>query len=405
MSVHIRCALSALVLTACNVGSPIVDKFGSGDFMISCNVPPPCEPLAPIVVPRHQAVPFDMDACQARCGADEEQNPCGPASTDSLPLSAACQRIAPPALLSDEDDTSELTLSEVEWRDLNIVLKADKPVAVTVSGGALQRVSFTLTGPIALRIEHASSVQELRIAGTGSEQGAPSFELVAGSCETLSVGTALKAFPGEVILRGLNLQDVDVRADAVTLESSLLSNAVVRAGSFTLNDASINHTRVEADRSVISAFDAGDSELSFCGDARMFEGTAVRSAITVCEGTTLRMYGSNLFSGSLDGPTELVAAALENTRVAVSQATSIISYESRISAANMCSNTELIALGRRSGIRCSACSDELLERDSVCALDESKDMLMQNYCRPWNDADPLPECGEDLPRRPDRFRE
>jgi hypothetical protein len=116
------------------------------------------------------------------------------------------------------------------------------------------------------------------------------------------------------------------------------------------------------------------------------------------------MFGSEFNSGSLDGRFELAETNMTNVALAPNTPTRVLAYGSHLTANQLCSNLELLALSADSDIKCSGCVDRPEDEMPACMLAVTEDMLLDNYCPAWKELDQLPQCAEDLPANPHRVR-
>ena len=408
---RMRALMIALVSAACNVGNPLVDKFEleEGIPHLQCNLPPRCVPWTITVEPPdHQAERISLRPCMKVCGfGDIEQDGCPPEPpVTSLLTSAVCKDIEPTPI-QPEPEQSELSWSGMEWQDVNLVLLAERPLRIRWSGGHLQHVYIELHGPIELYMEQLEQLEDVRFQAEATPAGKPYIELADMGGQNLSLGVEDKPLGGSLKLRAVHLKDLDMRADSVAIENSLLELASLRVGDLTLTDVTLHGGIIDAKQKTrMSVFTVDDAYLDLCGDARLVGGTVGRSIVKVCADAMLRVYNSILASCSVDGSFELDDTSLDYAALGASEATRIVAFNSRVNSAQICENTQLLALGRSSSIKCSGCSRDLdSETQPSCAFDESLGPLLANFCPLWVDLEMLPMCEDDsLPASPDRIR-
>lgn len=405
---RMRALMIALACVACQVGSPLVDEIEleQANPHIQCNLPPRCERWTVAAdPPNHQAERISLKPCMKICGwADIDQDGCPPEPpVTSWLTSAVCKDIEP----KSDPEQSELSWSDMEWQDVNVVLRAERPLRIHWSGGHLQHVYIELHGPIELYIEQLELFEDVRVQAEGTSAGKPYIELADMEGQTFSLGVEDKPLAGSVKLRAVHLKDFDLRADTLTIENSLLELASLRVDTLTLTDVTLHGGVIDAkEKTRMSVFLVDDSQLDLCGDARLVAGTVARSTIKVCKDALLRVYNSTLASCSVDGSFELDDSSLDYAALGVNDATRVVAFNSRVNSAQICENLQLLGLGSSSSIKCSGCSRELdSETEPACALDESLDKLLANFCPRWTELEMLPLCEQDgLPAGPDRIR-
>lgn len=301
----------AIACTACHVGEPLVDETDAepGAIRITCNMPPGCMPVERGEAPQLAAIPVRVE-CEQTCiwqTASGTSESCPPSTLERLPSSAHCMNIA----LEPGAGSSELHVDDVDWQDVNLPVRAQTPLTVSLRGGNLVRVYIELEGPITLRMETLQQFTDLRIVGRANARGAPRVELRAERGYELSVGTIHAPFPGEIRITAGVYENIDVHAEAFTAESVSMNGARLRSDTITLTDVTLERGLIDTQHALWSAFVATDAALRFCGDARLITGQMARCAITTCEGSSVRMYNDSFVSGSLDGDFELSDTNLE----------------------------------------------------------------------------------------------
>jgi hypothetical protein len=401
--------LFALALSACTVGLPLVEQFDPEVPMpeILCHTPPPCAALAPVRSPDHPAKPVSLSGCRRPCALGDDvlgDGLCRPeAAKNTLPVSAMCQEIE----VQPTAETQTLSLTEVDWADINLTVAAQRPLLISIAGGKLQRVYMTLRGPVEVQLDQLAQLEDLRLVGSGNTAGAPRVVLTAARDATnISSGDAHGPFHGELAFRALQLANLDLRADVLTVESAFIDDASLRADTLELSDVTLQRTLIESTHTQATVFEAQDSSLDLCGDALLIQGRFARTAVTACDEARVHLYVSNLGSSSLDGPLELSDVNLENVRLGVSEPTRIVGFDLRMASDHLCRNVALLSFGGASTIRCSSCAEEFEDAPPACQVQYVKNLLDDNHC-PGLDkdsVDELPECEADVPRKPQRVR-
>jgi|GEM_PF-3859831 len=393
-----------ITCAACQVGDPLVDVTDAepGRIRITCNLPPGCMPVERGEAQQLVAIPVRVE-CEQTCiwqTAGGDTVSCPQNILERLPSSAHCMNVN----LQLSANTSELRVDGIDWQDINVPLRAQRPLTVTLQGGSLQRVYLELEGPITLRMTGLQQFDDLRIVARASVHGSPQIEIAAERGNELSVGSAEVMFPGEIKITAGVFENIDLHTETFTAESVIMKGARLHANMITLTDVTLERGLVDTDHALWSAFVATDAALRFCGDARLITGQMARCTITACEGSSVRMYNDSFVSGSLDGDYELSDTNLENTQIAPLAATRVFAYATNLTSVNMCEQTQLVVFGAASRIKCSACAETLQQNLPVCAVEEPDEKWLQNYCPGWTDATTLPFCSGDTPIRANRAR-
>lgn len=393
-----------LACAACNVGEPLVDVAEPGDGMIKimCNLPPGCMPVTRGEAKQLSAIAVSL-ACEPACvwqTSSGDSAVCPESALDRLPQSAHCIEMK----LAARESEALLQVDDVDWQDVNVPLRADKPLTLVLGRGNLQRVYLELEGPITVRMESLENFEDLRIVGRANAHGAPSVDIAARSGKELSVGSPSALFPGEIKLASGVYEDIDVNAETFTAESALLRGTRLHAEMTMLTDVTVERGLIDTEHALWSAFIATDLGMRFCGDARLITGQMARCSITPCEGTNVRLFNDSFVSGSLDGDFETSDTTLQNVQLGPVAATSIFAFNSALLEVNMCEHTEELILGDATQIKCSACDESLLDNFPVCAVNELEEKWLKNYCTAWSADDALPECPEGAQTRAPRAR-
>ncbi|HET8937637.1 MAG TPA: hypothetical protein VFN67_29540 [Polyangiales bacterium] len=396
----------ALACAACTVGNPLVDEFmpDDGMFKIQCALPPRCILWSlPEEAPSHPVEMVALNTCMKLCAwGDIQQNGCPQEAWESSLLkNAVCKGME--LKLTSED--SELSWSGMDWQDVNLVLRADRPLRVSWHGGRLQHVYIELHGPIELHMDQFELFEDVRFQAEASPAGKPFIEVADVEGKTLSLGTEDKPLAGTFKLRAVHIGDLDIRADSLIIENTLVEKASIRADSLTLTDVTLHGGLIDAKNARMSVFDVDDATLEFCGDARLVAGSIVRSNVKACPESVLRVYNSKFGSCSVDGSYELDDTSVEYVALGVNDATRVVAYDSRVSSTAACSNLGLMALGAGSTLKCSGCSEQFSDdTQPACVIGEIEGALLKNYCKLWAHLEELPVCQEELPSAPDRIR-
>lgn len=401
-----RALLIALACAACHVGNPLVDEFDPDEGIpkIQCNLPPLCVPwVLGQEPPDHSAEAVSLKPCMKLCGfGDIEQDGCPQEQkVTSLPTTAVCKDLEPKLMPGEEQ-----RWDGIDWQDVNLVLRADKPLRVSWVGGRLQHVYIELHGPIELYMEQLEVFEDVRLQAEATPAGKPYIELADMGGKTVSVGTKDNSFAGNIKLRAVQLNDLDLRADSLTIENSLLELAGLRADSLMLTDVTMHAGLIDAKNARMSVFVVQDAQVELCGDVRLVAGTLVRSTVKACPDSLLRIYNCTVGSASLDGAFELDDTTLEYVAVGVNESTRVLAYDSRVSSTAVCEKTELLAMGGGSTLKCSGCTEVLNspEAQPACTLNDPPEKLLKNFCKTWTELGVLPLCEGELPASPDRIR-
>lgn len=410
MSSRTWLAVLPLMAAACAIGSPLVDDETSGNGLgtLECNHPPACAPLTWPALSLPAAKPLELESCadEAQCtpsaaSSDEPSSSssmsCGGELLQALPLVATCSR----ASLRAPAGVSELDYDGSSWSRLELSVEAEAPLQITLRHPELRSVDLRLVGPVRLQLEDAK-LEDVRIAGAASAQGTPQLTFVRVEAHELRIGQAEREFDGAVSMRGCDLSPVELYTRELTTESVKLRLGGLRAGSLSAADTSFTDLDVQADRSVLSAFETEHCQLRLCNYASLISGKLNSSHVTSCDGTTVRLYSTIVTSGALDGAFETDDSDFENSILGAVESTQIQAFQSRFVSDALCDSLGLLALDPASLIRCSGCDPGFEHGSAACELPAPPDApspVHGNYCASLRLREHLPQCDADLPLR------
>jgi hypothetical protein len=410
MSARIWRAALPLVAAACGIGSPLVDDESSLDGVgaIHCNYPPACGPLSWPTPGLPAAQPLELESCadEARCApaaasSDEQSSSpgvsCGDELLQALPLVATCSR----ATVRVPAGVSELDYDGSSWSRLVLRVEAEAPLQITLRHPELRAVDLQLKGPVHLQLEDAQ-LEDVRIAGESAARGGPQLTFVRLAAQQLRIGAAERSFDGALSMRGCELSELALYVREITTESVKLGVGIVHAQSLSASDTSFANIDVQAEHSLLTAFETERCQLRLCNYASLISGRLNASHITGCEGSVVRMYSSIVTSGALDGEFESDDSDFENSILGATASTQIQAFQSRFSSDALCDSLGLLALDPASSIKCSGCDPGFEHGTAACELPAPPDAaspVHANYCASLRLREHLPHCDPDLPLR------
>ena len=402
---------TSLLCAACAVGSPLVDDslLIDGVGGLQCNAPPACEPLRWTAASLAEAQPLELESCadDARCTpegassddpATESAAACRSELVRSLPLVAMCSR----ATLHAPADLESLDYEGASWSRFELSVEAQAPLTIGLRRPELRAVRVRLKGPVTLQLEDAR-MEDVRIDAERSAHGAPQLALVRSDAQQLRLGQPQQPFDGSVTMRGCTLEQLELYVSELTAESVHFDRGVLQADSLRASDAGFVELDVSSQRSVLAAFETEHCRFRLCNYASLIDGMLNRSNLVSCDGTSVRLYGSIITSGALDGTFETDDSDFENTILGAGARTQILAFQSRFSSDALCDGLELLALDATSTVKCSGCQSSFQDGGRSCELPgagpDAASPVAANYCPALVAKRHLPQCDPDLPPR------
>jgi hypothetical protein len=408
---------------ACNVGAPLVDKLQPGDGpipVVACTPAPACKPLAELETTTRRALAVSLDDCAnpligSTCatasfdaagqvpplkmqGVRADQLPTGCGRTLSqLPQQASCDAMR----IAYGPDSGGVALDAVDWSHSNLAISASAPLRVELRAARLTNVFVQLTGPVLLRIDRAAQLDDVRIGGAESSDGAPSVELLQSNGQAVAIGDDELAFAGALSLRDVTLSDSVLAPDQLELQSVSLAHVHVVTQTLTGTDARLSDTRIDADTALLSAFSAVRARMRFCDGATLVAGEIRESGLAGCaDSGALRLYKTTILSSALDGVIESDSSHWETTRVGAVAPSTVMLFESDVASTRFCNAVSKLAVGYQSHISCSHCQRLFAEPDELCSIpspgpettyEANACPLLTNMPAPLECSDPSPE--------------
>jgi hypothetical protein len=426
-------ALSLMLVCACDqVGAPLVDMHG-GSINIpiaSCSKPPECTPLEPMEQPLQRVERMDL----ARCGTFEpaqcadatsepvpapadapadfdggvpddlggsgdvtsvptSQRPCA-GDVSELPRQLNCQHVISRNASARDDEL----ISDASWADFNLTLQSDVPRTVVLGHAELKNAFIELQGPVTLRIESSDEVASLRIAGSASAAGAPRIELVAVSGSELVIGDDRAAFAGAIDIRNSRLSGVQLYAEQLATESSLLEDGRLDTPLLIATDMELTELVIGLERGVLSSARVDRVQFTRCDELTFVASHVFASDIPACTGLPVRLFGTSVSEGALDGIFEGDDCHLDGVRVGTRSASELRLWTSTINATSFCPQLQRLTMAGASKMQCAFCASPTFAADSACELPKAKLGFSLNLCEGFEPGAELDLC-EDPPLR------
>jgi hypothetical protein len=409
MSVRLT-LMAAWALVACSqVGAPLVDEWPGGEPAqeVLCT-PPPCAALPELTLDERPDAPIDLAGCagqpSAPLGSDGRPGPAGPDAADARDLSelaaqASCETLS--AAQSSDDAHDDVTLMAANWSRVNLSLASDSERQLLLREATLAQVFIRLEGPVLLRIERSRDISGLRVLGVATAAGSPRVELEQVHGSGVVIGAADQRFAGSVALRDTTLAGSQLEVDELSLESVVLTQSAIDASSMLAIDTSLMDGTLVSESARLATFSGQHTRLRFCGESALFGSELHDSTIAGCDDSALiRLYGSKLISGSLDGQIESDQAYFEHVRIGASAKTSLVMFGGQAHSSAFCATIDKAEFGFAAAVSCSTCDDAFTQPDVACDLPASAPpQFMENSCELLKDKPPPVDCRAPYPER------
>ena len=376
--------LCSVLLGACDkVGAPLVDRLPAGPpepLVVPCTPPPECDAPAPSADthPPVAVTPIDLVACGTarsrtctlREPAEAVEVATAAPSLDSdagalpeVPIASCAQQLAFGDGADVQCEAIELVaeggdhlITGLTLRSVNLSIRASRPTTLTLQGATLDAVYAELQGPITLRVEAAREVASLRAVTSASDLGEPQLELLQVDATGLqTAGTADAYFAGTLRLDQVELQDAQLLAERMELQSVALDSGRIGAGQLTTTDVQISNTTLALEDAVLSATRLTGTTFESCDTLVLVASRVRTSTLVPCSGPPARVYASEVLASHADGRFESDSSLWEGVAFGSSADTELIGFSGALRSVNFCQAALRPELGGSLALRCSKC--------------------------------------------------
>lgn len=409
MSARFGCHMALVLLCfACDgIGRSVVGEHYGRFDVPECDPALPCEPLT-MVEPENvpdSASAIDLRVCEPAgtlCQSSKTPSSAGrvQCALEASELertfeeSTELREVGCSALrLTHTRASGEPAVVRIEpeaWRQAHLEVETDEPATLELAGGLIEHVSLALRGPITLRVLDTDELRDLRVVANDAPVQIELTRVRAGR-------VAIEAPESAVLLRRSSLDAVAISAQRIDLESSYVSDAVLRGEWLNAADATLLRVSSEIERSVLSACDATMLRLSGCRSFTSVQGHFTDVQLSACS-EEISIYGSALINAQLEGSLLLDAASLGSVVLGLGEVGPIAAWDTSFNNVTFCADQHSLSFGGSSSARCAHCDlapepvspDACLVSGSDARVESSPscDML----------AAP-PRCGDPQPER------
>lgn len=414
------------MLAACDVvGAPLVDRVAASmpppPLTLPCTAPLECaapEP-GPDAHPRVDVRPIDLVVCgmarsrtctlrdtadaaevatvDADADADAGVEPGVPVTscTPQLGLDDAGAQCETLELIAEGGDhvVTGLTL-----RSVNLSVRASRPTTLTLEDATLEAVFVLLEGPITLRLEAARSVDTLRAVTSASGDGQPRLELLDVDATHLQAGTVETPFGGALLFDQVELEDAQLLAEHMELQSFALEGGRIEAQELSATDAQFSNAILALDDAVLSAFTLTATTFERCHTLALIAGKLYASTLIPCAGPPVRVYATEVIASRADGRFESDGSLWERVAFGASADTELVAFGGQLRSVNFCDAAGSPKLGDGLSVSCSKCDGWGPSSTPPCRLSDHELSFSPNYC-PLLDVRTFAVCPEPTPER------
>jgi hypothetical protein len=425
-----RVAYASLTLLAlcggCRVGDPLVDQKEprppGGINIAACKRPElesehaSCETEADIAISRSAAKPLHWQICNVMCGTgqpDVETDDVGQGgalaapiaclpteSFDAAPsarLMCTSKRFAVEPLPTTATHAMN-TVTGARWQSSNIVLEADAPAELTISGSELSDVRLHLIGPVTVRFQDATTLVRVSISSASPDARVALDEV---DPEDLTIGDSDQPFAGHVAARHSEIVEASWVIESGELDSASISEAFVDARDLVSNDGLLFDVTLALGHALFAPTAMEVVDIESCQSLSIFGSELGHVAIPSCSDEPTRIYASKLTGGSLDGAVHGDSSKLDQVRLGQKEPSDLVLWAVSVTSSVFCDELESLKVSP-SSVQCSSCTERALDpRDKGCLLPDDtfeliEDLGRQNFCE---ELDTLERCPAPLPVR------
>jgi hypothetical protein len=283
-------------------------------------------------------------------------------SVDSFPRADCdCKNYA---VQLHESSATPLVLDTGSFHHCRLQLSADRPSTLALTGVKLDDVAITLNGPVDLRLSEAQ-LASVRVRGSSTNAGDPSLRVNRSQVVRLALANDQDT-PTELRVLDSFLADSFLQASSVQFESVALNQSTLSAQEFEASDLMVGRSVLKLDHALFSASNLNAVTIEKCGRVRLIGGEMARVEIASCR-EPLQLYDMIVTSSLLDGALELDDADISTSSLGTREATSLLSYNSRLVNLTLC---DRVGGARLAGglADCVACEGPLVSGEaSVCS--------------------------------------
>lgn len=301
---------------------------------------------------------------------------------------------------ADADVTVDLVrLPRVHWRHSNVAIDSARPITLELATATLEDVWIELRGPIKLRVSEDSTLSDVRMRMADTRDGAPRVDLRDSHAGRLAIAPEGEGSSAGLSLARMHLDQADLSAHDLTMESVAANGLRIDAGELTSADGWFNGVDLAFDRGLIASLTAHEVNVSRCGQLTLVNGTFEHSTLPACGDGPTRLYGVAITNAMVDGDIDGDHALFDRVRFGVHEDLEITGWDSTFTSVNFCRHTKAARFGNLPTVKCSECADEKSDLDPhACQAPGTMVTSVKNFCEVLNEQ-PLPLCPAPAPER------
>jgi len=360
--------MNALLATcwACTVGEPLIDR-----------VPPVAE----------KSESSCMTATD-RCYAEYSIRNTMPAAL-ALAASSCESGSLDPAL--DEGDAApscDQPPAGGDWRDRDVLLRAEDPIEVVIAGGvAVRNVRITIDGPVTLLVHDVSTLEQVQIASASPEAEIVLDQVVA---EQLIIGDAAQPFAGQLYAKQARIHRLSMVGASLDLDATMIVDSFLSVDALNSADGFLLDVVVEVGDALFAPSRLETVHFARCGSLSFFGGTQNGTTVPRCSNAPTRYYNVTVMNGVVDGAVHGDSGRFLAVQLGRFERSDYQLWGVALSGVLFCDGAK--SLRSTYGITGSGCTGAAFgEPDDVCNLWDTDDRENENCCAALALDTPCPE--------------
>jgi hypothetical protein len=358
-------AATLLLACACAVGEPLIDRFSTLDEKMGAT--PKC--LLPSML------------CDS---PDTLVNNSVVARV--LNLSTACLPPERDGSLDEGDANCAAPEPGLSWNNADVLLSADEPRVVEVTGVSVTNTRVRLDGPVTLIFRDLAQLSGLELSSSS-----PEAEVVFEDLESdlVTIGDTAMPFAGHVFARHASFEHLSMVAASFELDSVMITQSFVAADFMSSGDGQFRDAVLDLGEALFAPSRLERTEILRCRKLSFFGGTMVGSMIPRCEGDEATRLYALLAEGSIiDGVVRGDGGELKGCQLGRHHPSEYTLRNVSVVLYSMFCD-RAVSLKSTDSIRCSHCTEAAFgsPEDDACNVDppaEKRSDAKQNLCEPLN---------------------
>lgn len=371
-------ALALLLAGGCAVGEPVVDR--------APIVPPPPVPVSRCLIPSKLcSLPIEGEnsavAARALRGAF-----CVPSDGDG--------GIVDGDALANCDEPAV----DAGWRSADVLVRADEPREVVVSGAGVFNMRIRLDGPVTLVLRELTKLTNVELVTTSSEATVV-FDDVMGV--QVTIGDTATPFAGHVVARHSRFDNLSMVAESFELDSVMITQSFVSTDFMNSGDGVFLDVVLELGDALFAPSRLDLTEIVSCRTLAFFGGVLTSTIVPRCESDEpTRLHDAVVGLSILDGLIVGDGGSLNMTQLGRLHPSEYVFWRVVVTDKSMFCD-QALRLRSTDNIRCSDCTEGAFGagQANTCNLEEpeeEEEKTRNNLCEALDLRD---QCTAPLPDR------